>query len=351
MKNLSSVKIGNTEKLNLFINLGTMLKAGIPILEIVDSLLEDTKGNLKIILETLREDLSQGKNISVCFAKFPRTFDPVTLSVLRAAEESGTLDVSMKDVQINIRKEIEFNDKIRAAMLYPTVILTVFVMVILVILIFVIPKISTVFTSLKVVMPLPTRILIFASNILLSYWYFVILGIAILVAISIFVYVKKGRWLVNQFLSVPGISKMAREIDLTKFSRSLSLLLSAGIPITTALELAAQTVVKADLARAIEKSRDMVLSGKRLSEGLKSYKKIIPKIMIKIIESGEQSGTLSESFQFLSEHLDYQVTNSLHTFTVLLEPVMLVFIGVIIGGIMLSIIGPIYSLIGQISPR
>jgi len=351
MKKLETVTISGQEKLNLFINLGTMLRAGIPLLETVDSLLEDTKGKLKIILLTLREDVSAGKTISSSFARFPRAFDAVTVSVLRAAEESGTLDTSLKDIQTNIKKEIEFNDKVQSALLYPAAIVAVFLVVIMVILIFVIPKIAVVFTGLKVVIPLPTKILIFVSNLLTGQWYFVLIALIIFSIGIIILYHKKKRWLVDRVLSLPGISKMARDIDLARFSRSLALLLNVGIPITTALSLASDTVMKRDVALAITKCKDMVTAGKRLSEGFKNAKKIFPKIMIKITEAGEQSGTLGEQLQYISEHLDYQVTNNLRTFTTLLEPIMLVIIGIVIGGIMLSIIGPIYSLISQISPK
>jgi type II secretory pathway component PulF len=158
-----------------------MLSAGIPILETIESLLEDAKGNQRKLLQTLREDLVQGQHMYFTFAKFPKIFDNVTVNIIKASEGAGTLDVTLKDVTQNIRKEVEFNDKIRSALIYPFFIMGVFVAVMLVILIVVVPKISTVFSRLNVELPLPTKIMIFVSNLLLNYTVFFILGVALLV--------------------------------------------------------------------------------------------------------------------------------------------------------------------------
>src|SRR5579863_7119678 len=156
--------MSNSDKIALISNLHTMLTAGIPILETVDSLLQDSKGSQKKLLQTLRQDLGQGQHMYVTFAKFPKIFDKVTVSIVKSAEESGTLDTTLNDLRINIKKEIEFNDRIRSALIYPLFIFVVFVVVMVVILVVVIPKISSVFSQLNVKLPLPTKILIFMSN-------------------------------------------------------------------------------------------------------------------------------------------------------------------------------------------
>ena len=157
------------EKIALISNLNTMLASGIPILETIDSLLEDSKGSLKKLLQTARQDLGQGQHLYMAFAKFPKIFDKVTVSIIKSAEESGTLDTALADLRINIRKEIEFSDKVRSALIYPAVIFVVFVLVMVVILIVVIPKISSVFSNLNVTLPFPTKIMIYLSNGLLHY--------------------------------------------------------------------------------------------------------------------------------------------------------------------------------------
>lgn len=349
--NTENVTLSDGEKITFISNLSTMLSAGIPILEIVDSLLEDAKGNSKKILETLRADLTQGNRLCSTFAKFPATFDKVTVNIIRAAEEAGTLEITLKDLQENIKKEVEFADKIKSALAYPILIIVVFMGVLLMILTFVIPKITTVFSRLKVELPLPTRILIFTSQMLLNYTLPIIISLLIILLGLFILYKTQKKFFLNLFFSLPIISELAKEIDLTHFSRSFSLLLTAGIPITTALDLIHEVAMKKEVEKAILHAKEVILSGRRLSEGFKDNKAVIPSIMIKITEAGEKSGSLDRSMQDISEYLDYQVGKSLKTATTLLEPILMVFMGVLIGGMMLSIIAPIYGLISQVGAR
>ncbi|OGH17737.1 MAG: hypothetical protein A2868_00135 [Candidatus Levybacteria bacterium RIFCSPHIGHO2_01_FULL_40_15b] len=349
--NTKSISISNSEKLGLISNFATMLNAGLSVLEIVDSLLEDSKGNLKKLLEILREDLMQGGHISSSFEKFPKVFDKITINLIKAAEEGGTLDVTLTDLKVGFKKETEFRDKIKAALTYPIFILVVFIGVLFMILSVVVPKIATVFLQLNVPLPLPTQILIFLSDLILKQTIFITtLGI-ILLALFIFMYITQKQLLLNIFLSFPLISNLARQIDLTRFSRSLYLLLTAGIPISGALELTQEVVLKKEVSRAIIRSKEMVISGNKLSEGLKTARNIFPSIMIKITEAGEKSGSLDKSMLDASEYLDYQVSKTLSTITSLLEPIMLIVVGIIVGGMMLAIISPIYGLIGQVGAR
>jgi len=345
------LRIKNNDKLALLGNLSTMITAGIPILETVDSLLEDSKGNTKRVLTVMREDMVQGQHIYTSFAKFPEVFDKVTVNVLKASEEAGTLDVTLKDLKTQIQKEMEFNDKVKAALIYPVVIVVVFMGVLLLILTVVIPKISTVFSRLNVKLPLPTKLLIFTSNLLLDYTVVVLAVLAVLIASMIFLFKAQRRRIMNVFYRIPIIKNLVKEIDLARFSRSMYLLLTSGITITNALELSHEVVRRKDIAAAIKYANETVLGGKNLSQGFKDQKKYFNSIMIKIVEAGEKTGTLDKSMQDISEQQDYRVTNSLKALTTLLEPVMLVVVGLLVGGVMLSIIAPIYGLIGQVSSR
>lgn len=349
--NTSNVTLSSSEKLGLISNLSTMLAAGIPILEVVDTLATDSKGNTKKILDVLREDLMQGNRVYVTFSKFPQVFNKVSVNVLRAAEEAGTLDVTLKDLKQNMQKEEEFLDKVKFALLYPSFIVGVFLAVLLVILLVVVPKIASVFTHMHVVLPLPTRILIFISDALVHSTAFIVGGLSFLI-VGMFLLFKRRRGLiVSMFVSLPLISRLVKQIDLTRFSRSLYLLLYAGLPITEGLALTADVVMRRDLERIITTTRDMVMTGKRLSDGFRSAKGYFPAIMVKLVEAGERTGTLDKSMQDISEYFDYQVTKTLKTLTSLLEPVMLIVVGVLVGGMMLAIIAPIYGLIGQIGTR
>lgn len=347
----AQITLSNTEKIGLLGNLSTLLSAGIPVLEAVDSILEDTKGHQRKVLETLKADLLQGKRVYSSFARYPRLFDRVTINLIKASEEAGTLETTLKDIQEHIQKEIEFSDKVKFAMIYPTLILLLFTGVLLMILIVVIPKIASVFSRLKVQLPLPTRILIFASDILLKQTLYLVGGVVVISGLLIFLYKRNRQTIMTFIFGFPLISGLVKQIDFTRFSRSMYLLLSSGLPITTALELSGEVVLRRDTAKLIAKCKDMIVGGKRMADGLRTQKGLVPTIMIKLTEAGEKSGTLDKSMSDISKYLDYQVTNTLKTITAVIEPALLVFVGISVGAMMLAIIAPIYGLIGQVSSR
>ncbi|QQS44552.1 type II secretion system F family protein [Candidatus Roizmanbacteria bacterium] len=339
------------DKIALFDNLSTMLAAGISILEAVDSLLEDSKGNQKKLLSELRQDLTQGKQVYASFARFPNTFDKVTVNIIRASEEAGTLDVALKDIKKHVQNEMEFLDKIRSAMIYPIVIMVVFFLVMLLILIFVMPKLASVFGRMDVELPLPTKILMFMSDLIIHNTLALIVGVVLLILGFIVLYIKKRAFVLRIFFSFPLISGLIKQIDIARFTRSMALLLSSGLTITNALELCEEIVWRRDMQKLVAHTQKSVLSGKRFAEGIRDGKGLVPMIVIKLVEAGEKTGSLDKAMQDVSEHMDYEVQRSLNTLTTLLEPVMLLFIGVVVGGMMLSIIAPIYSLIGQVGAR
>lgn len=328
-----------------------MLSSGIPILETVQSLLEDSKGGQKKLLDVMKQDLGQGQHMYVTFEKFPRMFDKVTVNIIKAAEESGTLDTALEDLKRGIRKDIEFNDKIRSALIYPIFIFIVFILVMVIILVVVVPRISTVFKRLNVDLPLPTQIMMAMSDILLKQTIPLILIVALIIGAFVYIYKQNRIYLIRALTSLPIISLLTQQIDLTRFTRALYLLLTAGIPITVALELTQDVVIKKNIQVAIKHAKSVVFGGKKLSEGLADSKKVVPPVMIKIIEAGERSGSLDKSMLDVSEYLDYQVSSTLKTVTALIEPIMLVGVGFLVGGMMLAIIAPIYQLIGQVGAR
>lgn len=343
--------LSNSEKLDLLSNLSTMITAGIPILEAVDSLLEDSKGNSKLVLQIIKEDLIQGHHLYSSFAKFPNIFNQVTVNILRASEEAGTLDITLKDLRDYLQKDIEFNDKVKQAFIYPIFITIVFLVVLLLILTVVVPKISVIFTRLNMTLPLPTLILVYTSNIILNHTILVIVGTVTLLTGLYFFYKSQKERILNVIYSLPLISILVKEIDLARFSRNMSLLLTSGITINSALDMTEEVVMRKDISAAIRYTKEMVLVGKDLSQSFKEQKKIFSGVIIKIIEAAEKTGTLDKSMQEVSEQMDYQVANRLKVLTTLIEPLMLMLVGFLVGGMMLSIMAPIYGLIGQVGSR
>ncbi len=346
-----AVRLKTSEKLELISNLGAMISAGIPLLESVEALLEGATSRSKTVLEALKSDLESGKTIATSFSRFQESFDAVDINLVRGGEEAGNLEEVLRDLAETLRREIEFNRRVKGALAYPAFISVVFVGIMIVILTFVMPRIAQVFTKLNVVIPLPTRFLIASSNIFINYWPAVISISALIIAGLLALYHYRRRQLIGIVSSLPYVSKLFREIDLVRFTRSLSLLLSSGIPISKSLELSQEVLVRPELIKLIEFSRKEIIKGKRLTDSFKTQKEILPPIFIRIVDAGERSGKLEESFQEAANYFDGRVSDTIKTITTLLEPVILVTVGIVVGGIMISIIAPIYQLVGQIQIR
>lgn len=344
----TKIALGSKDLIALFDNLSTMLGAGISILESVDSLLEDAKGQQKNLLAELKDDLSQGKQVHTSFARFPKTFNKVIVQIIKASEEAGTLDVTLKDLKWHIQKEMEFVDKIKSAMIYPTIIFLVFIIVMLVILVFVMPRLTSVFSRMEVELPLPTQILMNLSQFLIQKTIESVLIALSFLGTLYFVFVRKKDTILRVFFALPIISKLISHIDIARFTRSMGLLLSSGLTIIEALSLCQDIVLRKDIKALIEHVKNSILSGRRFSDAFRDGKGLIPIMVIKLTEAGERTGTLDKAMTHICEHMDYEVKKSLTTLTSLLEPLMLLFIGIVVGGMMLSIIAPIYSLIGSV---
>ena len=345
MTNLST-----QDKLYLISNLATLLSSGIPILEAIDSLIPETSGNSRKILKTLRQDMNQGQTISQSFSRYPKAFDPITVNLIKAAEEAGTLETILKDLVKTIKKDIDFINKVKSALTYPILVLIILFLVLVINLFFVIPRIAQVFSRLHVPTPLPTKILIATSKLVVDN---TLLSIAALIAflLLILIIVKTQKAIFLGILGIiPPVNKLLTEIDLTRFTRSLALLLKSGIPITDSLKLTQNVVNKRKIEKIIAHASQEVAAGRKLSDGLKDNK-IIPNFMIRVTQAGEISGTLEQSMQELSEQFDDRVTQRVKNLTVLLEPLLLLIVGILVGAIMLSIIAPIYNLISNIKSR
>ncbi len=345
------IRLSPKDKLTIMSNLATMLGSGIPILEAVDTLLEDNKGPTRRILLLFKASLSDGRPLSHAMKKAPRVFDPVTVNLLQAAETAGTLEEALHDLAISIKKDMSFNDKIRSSLLYPGFIMVIFVLVLTVILVFVVPRISKVFLGLRVELPLPTVLMIKLSDFVVNYYPYILLAIAISIAILIWLFRTKRQAILNVFLNLPLLTRLGRLIDLTRFTRSMGQLLRAGVPVAEALQLSAKVVTKREIAAFIERMYQSVSAGSPLSGGLKGSEHVIPPILLHIMQTAERSGTLEKSMQELSEYCETQVSRTLKNITTLIEPVLIVVIGLLVGGMMLAIIAPIYSIISQIGRR
>jgi type IV pilus assembly protein PilC len=345
----TKIRLTTKERLGIFTDLSTMLTAGIPILEATESLLFDARGNQKKVLIKLRAGLYNGEPLSKALIQMPKAFDAVSINLIRAAEAGGTLETTLHDIVVATKKEMAFSDQLRSTMIYPIFVMIVFVGIVILMLSFVIPRVSEVFSSLNVNMPWITKEMIKASNIFTKHWLLVIaLLIVIVILLSMIVRAQK-RLILRFVLSLPMLSHLGTNIDLTRFTRSFGLLMRAGVPILEALELSERVVQKKAIIAVIRQMKIDIAAGKPLANSMRKTKTIIPPIMSRSIKTAETSGTLNQTLQNLTEYFDEQVTESLKVLSSLIEPVLIIVVGVMVGALMIAIIAPIYSMISQIN--
>ncbi len=347
----SRIQLSGKDKLGLLTDMATMLTAGISILEIIESLEHDSRGSTKKVLAQLKRSLTNGEPLSQGMAQFPGTFDAVTLNTMRAAEAGGTLEDTLHDIVRTLKKELAFTSTIRTAMIYPAFIGVVFAGIVLLMLTFVIPRISQVFSSMRVDMPPITRFMIAVSEGFLAHWLIVSVVVIVIVVLGTMLIRANSRTIIRLLLAIPGLRQLGLNIDLARLTRSFALLLRSGIPLDEALTLSKRVVRKPQVLHAIAFMEHNVETGKSLGTGLREAERAIPPIMARSIETAETSGTLEQTMQNLAEYFDEQVTESLKAATSLIEPLMIVVIGIMVGALMITIIAPIYNLISQVSPK
>jgi type IV pilus assembly protein PilC len=347
-------KLPASEKLALVEDIASMLKAGIPILEAVETTAEDaTNKQAKKVLMTMAEDLKNGRNLATSFEKFPKDFDTITVNFMRAGEASGNLENVLKDLAKSIKAQIELTRKVKSGLMYPVFILLILFLMMGTMFFFVLPRISKVFKRLQMDLPLPTRILVAISDFAEANRPLIIISLLSLFTLfTLFFKIEKTRKIINRLAGkLPLIAPLLKHFDLARFCRSMSLLLSAGIPITEALPLAVSSVSLPKIASALSEAEETLLQGKGVAEGLDQSKKIFPAAMRRMVAVGEQTGGLEKSFAELAERYDKKTSDAIKNMTTMLEPILIVVIGLGIGGIILSIIAPIYNLIGQMRAR
>ncbi len=345
-------RVSFSEKFFFTKNLAVMLRSGIPIAEIIETLSEQAKsGTFKKVLYQIGEDVSRGRSLERALGKHSNLFDQFYLSLIRVGEESGTLEESLFYLIDQMEKEQELRKKVQGAMLYPAIVLMATGGIGLVLAIFVLPQIIGLFESLKVDLPITTVILISVSRFIRD-WGLVALPLAVVLIIGLIALLKtrfvKPYW--HAFiLKLPILGSLIQNISLASLTRNLGIMLKSGLTITAALETVSEVegnlVYKKDLLKIAEAVR----KGKSIESALVDGKyKEFPLFMIRMIGVGEKSGNLEENLAYLGDYFETEVDTVTKNLATTLEPMLLIFIGIIVAFVALSIISPIYQVTGSI---
>jgi type IV pilus assembly protein PilC len=328
----------------------TMINAGLPLVQALDILAQQTEN--KMLADVTRQvvyDVESGQTLADALRKHPKAFTDLYVNMVAAGEAGGILDT----ILLRLAEFLEKNDaiirKVKGAMVYPVVIMSVAVIAIAVLLIFVIPTFQTMFASVQLELPLPTRFVIGMSRLLTSYWW-VLLGVIGLGAFALNRYYKTtgGRLQIDSImLRLPVLGDVLRKSAVSRFTRTLGTLISSGVSILDGLEITARTAGNMVIHNAVMESRHSIAGGDTIAAPLQRSK-VFPPMVISMIAVGEQTGGLDEMLSKIADFYDEEVDASVSTLLSLMEPVMIVVLGVIVGGMVVAMYLPIFDMVNAV---
>lgn len=331
-------------------NLAAAIKSGLNIVESLDILIADaTKNIIKEILTQAKFNLQKGQPLSATFSYYKKHFPPVFYGLIKAGEASGRLDTILEELGNYLSKEYNLNKKVKSAMVYPLILLIASVAVVALLLLFVLPKMAKTLKSVKMELPFITKALLFVSKFLVDYKIFVfIFAVAFILFFNWFRKTTSGRLFFQRiFMKLPVAKEVVKKVALARFSRTLGSLISSGLIVTEALNLSAEAVSNEIYKKAILEAAESIKKGIPLSKSFRNHPKLFPSLLINMAAVGERTGTLEKVFKMFSDFYEEEVDNSLKDLTSLLEPLLLLVMGIIVGGIAISILLPIYQLVGK----
>ena len=324
----------------------TMINAGLPLIQCLDLLAqqEENKAFSKII-RSVKEDIEGGTSLTNALKKYPNIFDELFVNLVAAGETGGILDVILERLSNYMEKAMKLRSKVKGAMTYPVAVLVISTAVVALLLLKVIPVFQKMFEGMGGQLPALTQALITASEFAQSYWYFIAgIFIAIYIAFNRFYKTEKGRWTIDSLLlKAPVFGELLKKVAVAKFSRTLSTMMSSGVPILEGLAIVSKTSGNVVIEDALMKTRQSISEGQSIAEPL-AKTGIFPAMVVQMIAVGEATGALDSMLSKIANFYDDEVDVAVDAMTALLEPVMMVFLGGVVGGMIVAMYLPIFKL-------
>ncbi len=337
-----------TQKALFAKNLAVMLKAGLTITESLDICQESSSGRLKKIIKNVLKSVIAGSSLSQALSRYQRVFSGFFLGAIYAGESSGTLSENLDNVSLQLEKENDLNSKVKGALFYPAVVLSAAFLLGLGLAFFVLPKIIPLFEGMRVKLPLSTRVLIWFAHFVKQYGIYLfpaIIGFCLFAAW--FLRCKFVRPFTHAILlKTPIFSKVVRNINLSRFARTVGMLLKSGVNIDQAINIAHETIGNYYYKRALKKVGQNIIKGKKLSTELMRFEKLFPSIFTRMVKVGEESGRFEETLFYLADFYEGKVSSATKTLASAIEPMLLLLVGLIVAFFALSIMSPIYNITG-----
>jgi len=324
----------------------TMVDAGLPLVQCLTILSEQSDSKtLRTVTAKVAQNVEAGSTLADALRKHPKTFDELFVNLVEVGEAGGILDTVLQRLSVYIEKAAALKRKVKSAMIYPATIIGVAFIVVVFMLTFVIPTFAKMFSSMGADLPLPTLIVIRLSDFFQRFWWLVIGGVVgIILGIRAYYRTEGGRSVIDALLlKLPVFGTLVRKVSVARFTRTLGTLVSSGVPILEGLRITARTAGNRVVEKAVLETRASVTAGKTLAEPLKAST-VFPPMVVQMISVGEQTGALDAMLNKIADFYDDEVDTAVGALTALLEPLMIVFLGVVIGGLVIAMYLPIFRL-------
>ncbi|MFA5021465.1 MAG: type II secretion system F family protein [Patescibacteria group bacterium] len=340
-------KIPLAQKIFFVQQLGIMLKAGISLSVALKTLSEQSSSkSFKAILIDLELNVEKGNLLSKGLENYQRIFGDLFINMIRAGETSGKLEEVLNQLFIQMKKDHEIIAKVKSAMIYPAIVITMMLGIGILMLVYVIPTISSVFKEINVPLPLATRILIGASEFSVKYGIYLAIGAGIFIAIfGRIVTLPKGKRQLHRFLLLlPIIGAIIRKINIARFCRTLSSLLKTDIPIVQSFEITSRVLGNTIYQDALIEAKEKIKKGVNIQVSLAPHSKLFPPVILQMIAVGEETGALDNILEESAIFYEEEVNQTMTNLPSILEPVLMVILGVAVAGMAVAVITPMYSL-------
>lgn len=331
--------------------LSTMINAGLPILRSL-KIIEKQTENLRLVevIQSVRDQVEEGHALSLAMSKHSKVFQPLIIAMVKSGEESGSLDIVLDRISHDLEREIEIRQRVAAGVRYPVIIMSAAFVIVAIVLVFVVPAFQGIFESMDAKLPMMTQVLVNISMVVRhSMGVVIVVGILLATAYKYFSKIPSvARTIDAVKLRLPVFGMLLRKIALARFARTMAILLRSGVPILRALSVVEQTVGNAVIAAAVTASKESIREGERISPPLEETGEF-PPMVIDMIAVGEETGALDMMLEKISEFYDQEVDYTIDAFTTLIEPVLIMFLGSVIGFVVVALYMPLFSIVTQIS--
>ncbi|MFP4158491.1 MAG: type II secretion system F family protein [Desulfobacterales bacterium] len=329
----------------------TMIDAGLPIIQCLDILQSQQENpTFKKMLKDIKESVESGKTLAESLKKYPNHFDDLFVNMVAAGEAGGILDVILRRLSTYMEKAARLKSQVKGAMTYPLVTILIAIAVVAVILVFVIPVFQEMFADFGQTLPAPTRMVIGMSEFVKGNILWIIIGVALLIfAFRRFYKTEKGRETIDGLtLKLPVVGILVRKVAVAKFTRTMGTMLASGVAILEALDIVARTAGNKSIEKAIYKVRAGIAEGQTIADPL-SETGVFPPMVCQMIAVGESTGAIDAMLEKIADFYEEEVDQAVENLTSMIEPFMLVFLGVVIGGLVVSMYLPVFQMAGAIS--